>query len=392
MGNVLIIGAGGVGRVVAHKCAQHREVFVDICLASRRVGKCEAIAQELAGNIRPAEVDADRPAEVAALIGKCGAQAVINAASPYQNLAVMEACAQTGVHYVDTSLDDERDRIKYDYADQRAFHERFRAAGATGVLSIGFDPGVVNVYCAYAQKHLFDSIETIDIIDCNAGDHGYAFATNFDPETNLREVLADAIAFEDGEFQTSRALTRYRQFDFPGIGIREACLMAHEEVLSIARCLPGLRHVRFWMAFSEEYLRHLRVLENVGMTSIQPVLHEGREIVPLQFLKRLLPDPASLGPRTQGQTCIGCLLEGRKDGRPRKTLLYNTCQHEACYAETRSQAVSYTTGVPAALAAHLIFSGEWARPGVFHPEQLNPDPFMEAVGAMGLPWKIREEA
>ena len=390
MGNVILVGAGGVGRAAAHKCAQHRNVFAEICLASRNIKKCEAIAREIAGGIHTAEVDADRISEVVQLIRRRNAQLVLNAASPYQNLAVMEACAQTGAHYIDTSMDDERGRIKYDYADQRAFHPRFQAAGATAVLSIGFDPGAVNVFCAHAQKRLFDSIETIDIIDCNAGDHGYAFATNFDPETNIREILADAIAFEEGEFKTSRALETRRQFDFPGIGLREARLMAHEEVLSIAEFIPGVRNVRFWMAFSEQYLRHLRVLKNVGMTSIQPVLYKGREIVPLQFLKRLLPDPASLAPRTKGKTCIGCLFEGRKKGRPRKTLIYNICQHEACYADARSQAVSYTTGVPATLAARLILSGEWSLPGVFHPEQLDPDPFMNQIGAMGLPWQIQE--
>lgn len=390
MGNVIIVGAGGVGRAAAHKCAQHRNVFAEICLASRSIEKCEAIAREIAGGIHTAEVDADRVSDVVQLIRRRNARLVLNAASPYQNLAVMEACVQTGIHYVDTSMDDERGRIKYDYADQRAFHQRFQAAGATAVLSIGFDPGAVNVFCAHAQKHLFDSLETIDIIDCNAGDHGYAFATNFDPETNIREILAPAIAFEKGEFKTSKALKTRRQFDFPGIGLREACLMAHEEVLSIAKFIPGVRNVRFWMAFSEQYLRHLRVLENVGMTSIRPVLYKGREIVPLQFLKRLLPDPAALAPRTKGKTCIGCRFEGRKKGRPRKTLVYNICQHEACYAEARSQAVSYTTGVPATLAARLILSGEWALPGVFHPEQLNPDPFMNQMGAMGLPWQIRE--
>ncbi len=390
MGKVLIIGAGGVGRVVAHKCAQHRDEFSDICLASRTVAKCDAIAAEIPGGIQTAAVDADQSSEVVKLIQSFGADVVINVASPYQNLAVMQACADAGAHYVDTSLDDERDRIKYDYADQLGFGDAFKAANLTGVLSLGFDPGVVNIYCAHAQKHLFDSIETIDIIDCNAGDHGYHFATNFDPETNIREILADVIAYEDGAFQTTKALQTSRTFDFPEIGERQAYLMTHEEVLSIAEFIPGVRNVRFWMTFTEKYLRHLRVLENIGMTSIEPIVYEGRPVVPLQFLKALLPDPATLGPRTEGKTCIGCLFEGKKDGQDRRVLIYNNCQHEVCFDEVQSQAVSYTTGVPAVLAARLILSGDWHVGGVYCPEQLDPDPFMNRIGDMGLPWAVRE--
>lgn len=390
MGTVIIIGAGGVGRVVAHKCAQRREIFSEIWLVSRSLGKCEQIAGEISGGIRTATVDADQVDQVVDLIRSIGAEVVINVASPYQNLSIMEACAQTGVHYVDTSLDDERDRIKYDYADQLGFDAQFKERGVTGVLSIGFDPGVVNVYCAHAQKHLFDSIESIDIIDCNAGDHGYPFATNFDPETNIREILADVIAFEEGEFRISKALETSRVFDFPEIGERKAYLMSHEEVLSIAKYIPGVKNVRFWMTFTEKYLTHLSVLENIGMTSIDPIQFEGQEVVPLQFLKALLPDPSSLGPRTKGKTCIGCLFEGIKDGLPKQALIYNNCEHEACFAEVKSQAVSYTTGVPAALAAELVLSGAWAVPGVHCPEQLDPDPFMSGIGAAGLPWKVKE--
>ena len=390
MGKVLIIGAGGVGSVVAHKCAQDRAAFSEICLASRTLEKCDRIAAGIDGRIQTTSVDGDQASDVEALIRKFDADVVINVASPYQNLPIMEACARTGVHYVDTSLDDERDKIKYDYADQWAFHERFKESGATGVLSIGFDPGVVNVYCAHAQKHLFDEIESVDIIDCNAGDHGYEFATNFDPETNIREILADVIAFENGDFQVSKALTTKRQFDFPEIGPRDAYLMTHEEVLSLAKFIPGVKNVRFWMTFTEKYMTHLEVLENIGMTSIAPVNYEGREVVPLQFLKALLPDPASLGPRTKGKTCIGCLFEGKKDGESKRILIYNNCDHETCFSEVRSQAVSYTTGVPAALTARLILSGEWAVPGVYCPEQLDPDPFMTAIGGVGLPWKVKE--
>ena len=390
MGSVLIIGAGGVGRVVAHKCAQDREVFSGICLASRTIEKCDRIAAEIGSDVKTASLDADQSDQVEALIRQHRANVLINVASPYQNLPIMEACARTGVHYVDTSLDDERDKIKYDYADQLGFDERFKQSGASGVLSLGFDPGVVNVYCAHAQKHLFDSIDSIDIIDCNAGDHGYPFATNFDPETNIREILADVIAFEDGEFRTTKALQTKRSFDFPEIGTRDAYLMTHEEVLSIARFIPGVKNVRFWMTFTEKYLTHLGVLENIGMTAIDPIRFEGRDVVPLQFLKALLPDPASLGPRTKGITWIGCLFEGKKDGQSKRVLVYNNCDHETCYAEVQSQAVSYTTGVPAVLAARLILSGAWGQPGVYCPEQLDPDPFMDGIGGLGLPWKVKE--
>lgn len=390
MGRVLVIGAGGVGRVVAHKCAQDRDVFEEICLASRTRSKCDLIAGEISGGIKTAQIDADDASSVAALIQEQAADIVINVASPYQNLAIMEACAETGTHYVDTSLDDELDRIKYDYSDQLGFSDAFKEKGATGVLSMGFDPGVVNVYCAHAQKHLLDNIESIDIIDCNAGDHGYHFATNFDPETNIREILADVIAYQEGQFRTTKALETQRDFDFPEIGSRTAYLMTHEEVLTIAENILGVKNVRFWMTFTEKYLTHLRVLENIGMTSIEPIEFQGQQIVPLQFLKAVLPDPATLGPRTKGITCIGCLFEGTKDGREKKVLVYNNCEHEKCYDEVQSQAVSYTTGVPAVLTARLILEGAWQVPGVHCPEQLDPDPFMDAIGAVGLPWKIKE--
>ena len=390
MANVLIIGAGGVGHVVAHKCAQHRDLFHTICLASRTIEKCRAIAKGIGGPLQIEAVDADRSDAVSALIRRCDADVLINVATPYQNLAVMEACVQTGIHYVDTSLDDERDWVKYDYSDQWAFLPRFQKAGTTGVLSIGFDPGVVNVYCAWAQKHLFDQIDTIDMIDCNAGNTNRKFATNFDPETNLREILADVIAYEDGAFRTSPALETRRTFDFPGIGARETYLMTHEEVLTVARFIPGVRNVRFWMAFNDEYLRHLRVLRDIGMTSIEPVLHEGHPVVPIKFLKCLLPNPADLASESQGITCIGCLIEGHKDDRPRKVFVYNNCRHEDCFREVGSQAISYTTGAPAVLAARLVLSGAWSEPGVYNPEQLDPDPFMEEIGNMGLPWKVNE--
>lgn len=394
MAKVLIIGAGGVGRVVAHKCAQMSSVFEQIHLASRSIEKCQNIAAEIKRKtkreILTTAVDADQVDSVALLIKQSSADLLINVASPYQNLSLMKACCKTQIHYVDTSLDDERDRIKYDYADQFAFHSAFQSAGKTALLSIGFDPGVVNIFCAHAHKHLFDSIDSIDILDCNDGDHGYAFATNFDPETNLREILAEVISFENGAFHKSKALETQRVFDFPGIGKRAAYLMSHEEVLSLARFIPKLRSVRFWMALSEKYLTHLRVLQNIGMTSIVPISFQGKSIVPIEFLKTLLPDPATLGAKTKGKTCIACKLIGVKNGSTKEIVIYNHCDHEACFAELGSQAISYTTGVPAVLAASLILRKKWTKHGVFCPEQLDPDPFMNAIGEMGLPWKIIE--
>ena len=385
-----MIGAGGVGGVVARKCAQHRRELGGILLCSRSVGKCREIARAAGGEVGFGRLDADRPEEVEACIAGCGARLVINAASPYQNLPVMEACARSGTHYVDTSLYDTPGQAPYDYQAQWDFSRRFAEKGATALLSIGFDPGVVNVYCAHGARSLLDDVESIDIIDCNAGSTGRAFATNFDPETNIREILHPPIVLEEGRLETREPLGESRVFDFPGIGEREAWLVAHEEVLSLARFVPGVRHVRFWMAFTGDYLRHLRALRDVGMTSIRPVAHQGREIVPLQFLKTLLPDPATLGPESRGITCIGVILEGTRGGRPARFLIYNNCRHEDCHAEVGSQAVSYTTGVPAVLAARLILSGSWNRPGVWNPEQMDPAPFMDAIGPMGLPWNVRE--
>ena len=389
MSGTLIIGAGGVGGVVAHKCAQHREELGAIHLYSRTPERCRSIAGAIEGEIGTGRVDAGNAEAVEALIARCRARVVINAASPYRNLSIMEACARAGAHYVDTSLYDTPEQAPYEYDAQWAFGDRFARKGATAILSIGFDPGVVNVYCAHAARHLFDALESIDIIDCNAGSTDREFSTNFDPETNIREILHEPIVYEEGRFVRRKPLDISRCFDFPGIGEREAFLMAHEEVLSLGRFIPGVRHVRFWMAFTEKYLRHLRVLDDVGMTSIEPVEHEGREVVPLQFLKTLLPDPASLAAESRGTTCIGCLFEGTREGKPARALVYNNCRHEDCYEEVGSQAVSYTTGVPAVLAARLILSGAWSRPGVWNPEQMDPDPFMEAIGPMGLPWHVR---
>lgn len=390
MSKVLIIGAGGVGRVVTLKCARLPEVFSEVMLASRTRQKCEAIAAACDRPVHTAEVDADDADAVERLIRSFGARVVINVALPYQNLPIMEACARAGAHYVDTSMNDRPDEVVYDYSEQKAFADRFEEAGITGLLSLGFDPGVVNVFCAYARKHLFDRIESIDIIDCNAGSNGLPFATNFDPETNLREVLADVPYFENGRWHTAPALTVSREFDFPAVGRRRAYLMAHEEVLSIQQNIPEARTVRFWMTFNESYLTHVRVLRNLGLTSIEPVDYNGVPVVPLRFLKHVLPNPAGLGSRTTGKTSIACIIEGVQRGRPRRVRIANVCSHEAAYREVGSQAISYTTGVPAVLGARLVLEGPWARAGVWTPEELDPDPFMEAIGPMGLPW-IQEE-
>jgi saccharopine dehydrogenase (NAD+, L-lysine forming) len=390
MNKVLIVGAGGVGQVVAAKCAQLPEVFSGICLASRTESKCRAIADRLPIPIETARVDADNPDEMADLIGQTKPAIVINVAQPYQNLPVMEACGGTGVHYIDTSMYDEPDIFATDYEPQLAFAREYTPKNITGVLSIGFDPGVVNVFCAYARKHHFDTISTIDIIDCNAGDHGLPFATNFDPETNIREILADACYFENGELRTAEALTVKQDFEFPEVGRRTGYLMFHEEVISLAQNIEGVQTVRFWMTFGEAYLRHLEVLRNVGLTGTEPIDFQGRQIIPLQFLKAVLPEPSTLGPRYTGKTCIATIIEGTRDGKPKRIIIYNICDHQAAYREVGVQAISYTTGVPAVTAAQQILSGAWHQPGVFCPEQFDPDPFLADLAKNGLPWHVTE--
>ena len=390
MSRVLIIGAGGVGRVVTHKCAQVPEVFEEICLASRHREKCDRLAAELPRPIQTAAVDADRVPEVVALIRDFRPDLLIHVALPYQDLALMDACLETGVDYVDTANYEPPDTARFEYQWQWAYQDRFRQAGLTALLGSGFDPGVTNVFCAHAQKHLFDTIETIDILDCNDGDHGYPFATNFNPEINIREVTAKGRYWEAGEWHETDPLSVSREFDFPGVGPRKAYLMYHEEIESLCQNIPGVKRIRFWMTFSDRYLTHLRVLQNVGLTRIDPVDYEGHPIVPLQFLKRLLPDPASLGPRTKGKTSIGCLIAGQKDGRPRRVFIYNLCDHEACFKETGAQAVSYTTGVPAMVGAKQVATGVWKQPGVFNLEQLDPDPFLADLNQYGLPWRVEE--
>lgn len=386
-GKVLIIGAGGVGRVVVHKCAQNPGVFTEICLASRTLSKCQDIQRELSRPIQVARVDADNVSELAALIKNFKPQLVINVALPYQDLTIMDACLETGVDYLDTANYEPRDEARFCYKWQWDYQERFKKAGLMALLGCGFDPGVTNIYCAYAQKHHFDEIHTIDIIDCNAGDHGLPFATNFNPEINIREVTARGRYYDNGQWKETEPLTVHKTFDFPGsIGPKEIYLMYHEELESLAKNIKGVKRIRFWMTFSESYLTHLRVLENVGMTRIDPVQYQGQEIIPLQFLKAVLPEPASLGPKTRGKTCIGCLIEGIKDGRRKQYYVYNICDHQEAYRETNSQAISYTTGVPAMIGGMLMLEEEWHQPGVFNVEEFDPDPFMKKLSQHGLPW------
>ena len=390
MGKALIIGAGGVASVVAHKCCQNSEVFEEICIASRTLSKCEALRDKLQGGktkVSAAQVDADHTEEVVALIKKEKPDIVIHVALPYQDLTIMDACLETGVDYVDTANYEPLDTAKFEYKWQWAYREKFEKAGITALLGSGFDPGVTSVFSAYAQKHYFDEIHTIDILDANAGDHGYPFATNFNPEINIREVTANGSYFENGKFIETEPMSIKRVYNFPEIGEKDMYLLHHEEMESLALNIKGIKRIRFWMTFSEKYLTHLRVLENVGMTSIEPIDFEGKQIVPLQFLKAVLPDPASLGPRTKGKTNIGCIFTGVKDGKEKSYYVYNVCDHEECYAEVGSQAVSYTTGVPAMIGAAMVMTGKWKKPGVYNVEEFDPDPFMEALNQFGLPWQ-----
>lgn len=390
MGKALIIGAGGVASVVVHKCCQNSEVFEDICIASRTKSKCDALKKKLGGGrtkISTAQVDADNTKELIRLIEDYQPDIVINVALPYQDLTIMDACLATKTDYVDTANYEPPDTAKFEYKWQWAYRDRFREAGITALLGSGFDPGVTGVFSAYAQKHYFDEIHKIDIVDANAGDHGYPFATNFNPEINIREVTANGSYFKDGKFIETKPMEFRQVYDLPEIGEKDIYLLHHEEMESLAKNIRGIEQIRFWMTFSQSYLTHLKVLENVGMTSIEPIDFEGKQIVPLQFLKAVLPDPASLGPRTKGKTNIGCIFQGVKDGKPVNYYVYNVCDHQECYREVGSQAISYTTGVPAMIGAAMILTGKWKKPGVYNIEEFDPDPFMDALNQFGLPWK-----
>lgn len=392
MSTVLIIGAGGVGQVVTHKCAQLSEVFTDITLASRTLSKCDAIAAQLSRSIKTAQVDADNVEELVALIKKVQPKLVINVALPYQDLTIMDACLATGVHYLDTANYEPLDTAKFEYSWQWAYQEKFKKAGLMALLGSGFDPGATNVFTAYIAKHYFDEIHTLDIIDVNGGDHGYPFATNFNPEINIREVTAECRHWEDGEFVTTPAMSTKQEFTCPeGVGTYNIYRMYHEELESLTKHYPTLKKAQFWMSFGESYLKHLEVLGNVGMTGIQPISFNGTEIVPIQFLKALLPDPSTLGPRTKGRTCIGCVVTGLKDGKPRRVYVYNIKDHQDCYGEVQSQAISYTTGVPAMIGAKMMLEGQWMQEGVWNMEQMDPDPFMQDLNAYGLPWQVIED-
>ena len=394
MGKALIIGCGGVASVAIHKCCQNSEVFGEICIASRTVSKCDALKEKLQGTtktkITTAQVDADNVEELVALIRKVQPDVVLNLALPYQDLHIMDACLETGVHYVDTANYEPEDTAKFEYKWQWAYKERYEKAGITALLGSGFDPGVTSVFSAYALKHYFDEINYIDILDCNAGDHGYPFATNFNPEINIREVSAKGSYWEDGHWVETEPMEIKRVYDFPEIGEKDMYLLHHEEIESLALNIPGIKRIRFFMTFGESYLTHLRCLENVGMTPIEPIMYEGKEIIPLQFLKAVLPDPSSLGPRTKGKTNIGCIFTGKKDGVEKTIYIYNTCDHQECYKEVGSQAVAYTTGVPAMIGTMMLMTGTWQGPGVFNIEEFDPDPFMDALNKWGLPWKIKE--
>ncbi|MFH1846320.1 MAG: saccharopine dehydrogenase family protein [Candidatus Omnitrophota bacterium] len=390
MGKVLIIGAGGVGSVVTHKCSQVPEVFNEICLASRTVEKCENIAAQLPRSIQTAKVDADNPAEVVSLIRNFQPDLIINAALPYQDLSIMDACLETGVAYLDTANYEPPDEAKFCYKWQWDYQDRFKRKGIMALLGCGFDPGVTNIFCAYSQKHYFDEINFIDIMDCNAGDHGHPFATNFNPEINIREITQRGKYWEEGGWKETDPLSVHKTFDFPEIGSREMYLMYHEELESLAKNIKGLKRIRFWMTFGERYLTHLNVLQNVGMTRIDPVDYEGNKIIPLKFLKAILPEPSSLGENYKGKTNIGCMIKGIKDGKAKKIYIYNICDHAECYSEVKSQAISYTTGVPAMIGAMLMLTGKWQGKGVFNVEELDPDPFMEKLNIHGLPWVVRE--
>ena len=390
MGKALIIGAGGVASVTVHKCCQNPDVFEEICIASRTKSKCDALKEKLDGGrtkISTAQLDADNVDEIIALINEFKPDVVINLALPYQDLTIMDACLATKVHYVDTANYEPLDTAKFEYKWQWAYREKFKEAGITALLGSGFDPGVTGVFSAYALKHHFDEIHYIDILDANAGDHGHHFAANFNPEINIREITSKGRYFEDGKFVETEPMEIKRVYNFPEIGEKDMYLLYHEELESLAVNIKGIKRIRFFMTFSEKYLTHLRVLENVGMTSIEPINFEGKEIVPIQFLKAILPDPASLGPRTKGKTNIGCIFKGIKDGKEKTYYLYNVCDHEECYKEVGSQAISYTTGVPAMIGAMMIMTKKWDKAGVYNIEEFDPDPFMEELNKWGLPWK-----
>ena len=391
MSRVMVIGCGGVANVAIRKCCQNHKVFSELMIASRTKSKCDDLKKKLENmqtKIHTAAVDADNVNELVALINSYKPDTVLNLALPYQDLSIMDACLATKTNYVDTANYEPVDTAKFEYKWQWEYNGRFKKANITALLGSGFDPGVTSVFSIYAQKHYFDEIHYIDILDANAGDHGYPFATNFNPEINIREVTAKGSYWEKGKWIETEPMEIKRIYDFPQIGPKDMYLLHHEEIESLAVHINNLKRIRFFMTFGQSYLTHLKCLENVGMTSIKPIEYNGVQIVPLQFLKALLPDPASLGSRTKGKTNIGCIFQGIKDGKPKKLYIYNVCDHEESYKEVESQAISYTTGVPAMIGTMMVVNGTWRKPGVFNMEQFDPDPFMDALNKWGLPWQV----
>ncbi len=403
MGRVLIIGAGGVASVAAHKVAQNSDVFTDIMIASRTESKCKVLAKAIEdkglvpkGSIKTAHVDADNVPELVALFNEFKPDLVMNLALPYQDLTIMEACLQSGVSYLDTANYEPKDEAHFEYSWQWAFKERFKQAGLTAILGCGFDPGVTSIYTAYAAKHHFDEIQYLDIVDCNAGDHHKAFATNFNPEINIREITQKGLYWENGQWVETEPLEIHKPLNYPEIGPKESYLLHHEEIESLVKNYPTIKRARFWMTFGEQYLKHLDVIQNIGMSRIDEIEYTAEaadgsgpvkvKIVPLQFLKAVLPNPQELGENYEGQTSIGCRIRGIKDGKERTYYVYNNCSHRAAYEETGMQGVSYTTGVPAMIGAMMFMKGIWKRPGVWNVEEFDPDPFMEQLNKQGLPW------
>ncbi|MCI6643714.1 MAG: saccharopine dehydrogenase family protein [Alloprevotella sp.] len=387
MGKVLIIGAGGVATVAAHKVAKNTDVFDEIMIASRTKSKCDDIVKAIGNpNIKTAQVDADSVEQLVALFNEFKPDLVMNLALPYQDLTIMEACLQSGCNYLDTANYEPKDVAHFEYSWQWAFKERFEEAGLTAILGCGFDPGVTSVYTAYAAKHHFDEIQYLDIVDCNAGNHHKAFATNFNPEINIREITQKGQYWENGQWVETEPLEIHMPLTYPNIGPKESYLLHHEELESLVKNFPTIKRARFWMTFGQEYLTHLRVIQNLGLDSIKPINYQGMEIVPLQFLKAVLPNPQDLGANYDGETSIGCRIRGLKDGKERTYYVYNNCSHQAAYEETGMQGVSYTTGVPACIGARLFMLGEWKRPGVWNVEEFDPDHFMEELNKQGLPW------
>ena len=389
MSNVLVIGAGGVSSVTVHKMAMLPNIFQNITLASRTLKKCQDIQTKVKEkyniNIDVAKLDADNINETVKLINKINPFLIINLALPYQDLNIMEACLITNTHYLDTANYEPKDEAKFEYSWQWDYSKKFQEKGLMALLGSGFDPGVTNVYTAHTKKHFLNSIHSLDILDCNAGDHGHPFATNFNPEINIREVTSESKHWENNNWQVGPALTNKVSFDFPEIGPKNMYLMYHEELESLVKNFPEIKKARFWMTFGDSYLKHIEVLQNIGMTSIKPINYNGMDIVPLQFLKQVLPDPGSLGNRTKGKTCIGTIITGQKNGKEETHYTYNICDHEQCYEEVGSQAISYTTGVPAMIGAMLMIQKIWYKPGVWNVEQFDPDPFMDLLNKHGLP-------